>query len=352
MSTVNLFNGQDSSISGVDPEELKEFLNFVRPVCHSCGTVIGHLREPFLERLASGDRPDVVFSSFGINNYCCRSNISNPARLPPGIIYNNPRIQGKVEFSSQRAEELFGQLAVNSDINRGALVDVSFESDTSAGNKLDSVTRVAITPQINVSSLPQAASSSTTIPSNTTLGDANEEEEVERAIPETAAITDDNFDNDFLRSLEPQKLLQETPDAIPTVSGPLPSIPKVPSLPGISSTRLSGLSAPRLPGRGGFIPGLGPRREEERGAPSTIFGPSSSTTAVNDTPDNGTIVPTDSSTEAAVTSMFSSGNEEGPIFGQTGKTTSDTMSSYIYIPRTYTIFDETTGTRKTIRQYS
>ena len=40
--------------------------------CFTCGKVIGHLWEPFKERVKAGEDPSKVLDDLGIKRYCCR----------------------------------------------------------------------------------------------------------------------------------------------------------------------------------------------------------------------------------------------------------------------------------------
>jgi DNA-directed RNA polymerase subunit N len=40
--------------------------------CFSCGKVVGHLWEPFKERVSKGEDPKKVLDDLGLERYCCR----------------------------------------------------------------------------------------------------------------------------------------------------------------------------------------------------------------------------------------------------------------------------------------
>lgn len=40
--------------------------------CFTCGKVIGHLYEPFRERMENGEDPRTILDDMGLNRYCCR----------------------------------------------------------------------------------------------------------------------------------------------------------------------------------------------------------------------------------------------------------------------------------------
>jgi len=41
--------------------------------CFTCGKVVGHLWEPFNERVKKGEKPGKVMDSLGLKRYCCRA---------------------------------------------------------------------------------------------------------------------------------------------------------------------------------------------------------------------------------------------------------------------------------------
>lgn len=197
MSQSNLINEANQSISPnvdsfikiepINPQNLENFLNFYMPACYSCGTIIGHLGDEYLKRVASGGNPDKIFSSLGLDNYCCRTNIANPSRIPSGLIYNNPRITSKVEHSSESTKILQDSLTINDQAKRGPIVTITKEKLSESS--IEDALQVNITPQFN------AGLSSTTIPSYTTLNDANEEQDT--IIPENSKIDASYFSDQF-----------------------------------------------------------------------------------------------------------------------------------------------------------
>ncbi|MBI4214491.1 DNA-directed RNA polymerase subunit N [archaeon] len=40
--------------------------------CFTCGNPVGRFWEEFQKRLNSGDEPEKILNSFGLNRYCCR----------------------------------------------------------------------------------------------------------------------------------------------------------------------------------------------------------------------------------------------------------------------------------------
>ena len=41
--------------------------------CFSCGKPVGHLWEPFKERVEKGENPKKVMDDLGLKRYCCRA---------------------------------------------------------------------------------------------------------------------------------------------------------------------------------------------------------------------------------------------------------------------------------------
>jgi len=41
--------------------------------CFSCGKPVGHLWEPFKERVKKGEDPKKVMDDLGLKRYCCRA---------------------------------------------------------------------------------------------------------------------------------------------------------------------------------------------------------------------------------------------------------------------------------------
>jgi len=40
--------------------------------CFTCGKVIGHLYEPYLDRLNKGELSEKILDDMGLTRYCCR----------------------------------------------------------------------------------------------------------------------------------------------------------------------------------------------------------------------------------------------------------------------------------------
>lgn len=98
----------------LDEEQKKRLLEFMRIRCFSCGTPISHLQDDYNLRLRNGEKPDSVFESYGLNAYCCRTQLANPSKLPPGLLYNNPRARNnKIIFHNVAAQETFNTLSIN-----------------------------------------------------------------------------------------------------------------------------------------------------------------------------------------------------------------------------------------------
>jgi len=310
-------NSQNVDLSGVSQEEVDRFCEFVPPVCYTCGNVIGPYRDPYIERIeVKEQRPEKAFEDFGIRNACCRMAIANPVRIPPGKIYHNPNLQGKVEFASEGAEQLFNQLVVNNEAAKGTQVNIDFDIEDSPGSMLEQVTQVSITPQPTEESLPGKSEfhSSTAIPEGTTLVNSNEEAEVSSGTP--AIIDASYFDDDFKAMVG-----DETSKA---------STSEVPSLiPSLGNQRSSGLSA------------LGRRRNDSLStSASSIFGAVSeygtetSSSASKDAKASS-VSYADTSDENETVSSMLAGQNEGPVFGKPDIASISTgKQTHLYMPET------------------
>ncbi|NMC58640.1 MAG: DNA-directed RNA polymerase subunit N [Candidatus Methanofastidiosa archaeon] len=40
--------------------------------CFTCGKVVGHLYEPYLDRLSKGEETEKILDDMGLSRYCCR----------------------------------------------------------------------------------------------------------------------------------------------------------------------------------------------------------------------------------------------------------------------------------------
>ncbi|MFX0094902.1 MAG: DNA-directed RNA polymerase subunit N [Candidatus Hodarchaeota archaeon] len=40
--------------------------------CFTCGKLVGHLYEPFQQRIENGENEKAVLDEMGLNRYCCR----------------------------------------------------------------------------------------------------------------------------------------------------------------------------------------------------------------------------------------------------------------------------------------
>lgn len=111
MEITNIFGDVPMKL---DEEQKKRLLDFIRIRCFSCGTPISHLQDDYNLRLRGGERPDTIFESYGLNAYCCRTQLANPSKLPPGLLYNNPRAKNnKIIFHNVEAQETFNTLSIN-----------------------------------------------------------------------------------------------------------------------------------------------------------------------------------------------------------------------------------------------
>jgi DNA-directed RNA polymerase subunit N len=44
----------------------------INPRCFTCGKVVGHLWEPFKQRVEAGEDREKVLNDLGLKRYCCR----------------------------------------------------------------------------------------------------------------------------------------------------------------------------------------------------------------------------------------------------------------------------------------
>lgn len=356
--------------SSIDPIEVEKFLRFVKPTCHTCGTIIGHLGDRYFEHLSQGGKADKFFSSHGLDNYCCRSSLANPARLPPGIIYNNPRVQGKVEFVTEQAEKLLDQLTINNDPSRGAIISVSIPS--LASNELNEATEIQITQPISTSMLPTTTTSSTAIPQGTTLSNTNEEEDI--IVPETSEINSSYFSSDFnnqfkstvnvpssipqipesqgiLKPSLTQPSIDQTSNIYPGLTQPSMPFTQIPGTQPMPFTQIPGTQPITSQSNTSFIGGFGPRINKINTTTSLMFGSSNA-------PDTSTIISdtigesiSNQDDKYSISSMVS-GIGEGPTFGKNTAPPPEMTSSYIYTPQTSSYYDSSLGRLVTVRQYS
>lgn len=94
------------------PQDMEEMLKLPFVKCLSCGKVIGQLRETYKSLTDGGTKPSQAFEQLGLTRQCCKMNLANPSQIAPGLVYHNPRQQGTVQFASQDAARLLGQLSL------------------------------------------------------------------------------------------------------------------------------------------------------------------------------------------------------------------------------------------------
>ncbi|MCI4396897.1 MAG: DNA-directed RNA polymerase subunit N [Thermoprotei archaeon] len=58
--------------------------------CYTCGKPLGHLWEPFKERVAKGEDPDKVLDDLGVKRYCCRRTLISHVELIDQVIKFKP----------------------------------------------------------------------------------------------------------------------------------------------------------------------------------------------------------------------------------------------------------------------
>ena len=54
--------------------------------CYTCGKVIAHLYDQFLEGIEEGKDPKELLDSFGLNRYCCRRMLITHVELIDDIL--------------------------------------------------------------------------------------------------------------------------------------------------------------------------------------------------------------------------------------------------------------------------
>ncbi|HEU97525.1 MAG: DNA-directed RNA polymerase subunit N [Fervidicoccaceae archaeon] len=58
--------------------------------CYTCGRPIGHLWEPFKERVEKGEDPEKVLDELGVTRYCCRRTLISHIDLIDQVIKFKP----------------------------------------------------------------------------------------------------------------------------------------------------------------------------------------------------------------------------------------------------------------------
>lgn len=58
--------------------------------CYTCGRPIGHLWEPFKERVERGEDPEKVLDELGVDRYCCRRVLISHVELIDQVIKFKP----------------------------------------------------------------------------------------------------------------------------------------------------------------------------------------------------------------------------------------------------------------------
>lgn len=187
-----------------NPAEREELLNMPYLKCTSCGKVIGHLRRPYLELSQGGMTPTTIFNRLGMTRYCCRQNVTNPARIAPGLLYNNPRQGGKVRIVDEETAELLGQLSLHGETQRpvsisplaqltgGMRTGIGPEPADPGSNRL-----VASLPAPTPTTRPQVISTATLPGMSVARTDQQPADAIEPAEPTEAVITARHLPPDF-----------------------------------------------------------------------------------------------------------------------------------------------------------
>jgi len=58
--------------------------------CYTCGRPIGHLWEPFREKVERGEDPEKVLDDLGVTRYCCRRTLISHVDLIEQVIKFKP----------------------------------------------------------------------------------------------------------------------------------------------------------------------------------------------------------------------------------------------------------------------
>jgi len=58
--------------------------------CYTCGRPLGHLWEPFRERVEKGEDPEKVLDDLGVTRYCCRRTLISHVDLIDQVIKFKP----------------------------------------------------------------------------------------------------------------------------------------------------------------------------------------------------------------------------------------------------------------------
>jgi DNA-directed RNA polymerase subunit N (RpoN/RPB10) len=69
---------------------------FVRPVCPSCGNILGDKEESYKRLLYQGFTPGEAMDRLGVKDYCCRTRILRPAIVPKGYSLEDKQTESKI----------------------------------------------------------------------------------------------------------------------------------------------------------------------------------------------------------------------------------------------------------------
>lgn len=177
-------------LKGLNPKERDEFLKFVNPECHTCGTVIGHLYTHYKRRLEGGERPDDLMKDFNLG-YCCHAALAHPALIPPGLIYNNSRTRDKVEFATKAAEQLLAEHTVQSEQGSDPLWGSTGVIQASISSSGREVLELSV-----ADTQTRDRTTGTPLPPNVVFED-EVGDEYDELMPENAIIDDSFFAADF-----------------------------------------------------------------------------------------------------------------------------------------------------------
>ncbi len=75
--------------------------------CFSCGKVIGDKWEPFVRRVAAGEKPKDVLDDLGLDRYCCRRMLVSHVEIIDEILkfYVKPSNMAQQSLKAQERRE-------------------------------------------------------------------------------------------------------------------------------------------------------------------------------------------------------------------------------------------------------
>ncbi len=225
-----------SRLKMTSPNEIEEMqrLPFIR--CLTCNKIIGQLREAYKSLTDGGTKAPEAFKLLGLTRQCCKMNLANPSQIVPGLLYNNPRQEGSIKFSSQSAVRLLGQLSVSVKPH-SPLVTVRRRSVSGAEISISRPRRLAqLLPSVDLIEIKEEGRhfTTSTLP-ETSIGR-------KPAPPSTGTdqdkITSENFSPEMIKMFKDRMSVDTGAITLPPLTGESqlapdkqPSAPALPSLP-------------------------------------------------------------------------------------------------------------------------